>query len=101
MSSLRDNNVVHFVHDNVVAIVLSAAAGWVISMIIYRLVFHPLAAYPGPFLARISTAWQFYQDVLLGGRMSYTLRDLHAVYGPIIRTAPNTLHIADAEFHVK
>lgn len=46
--------------------VLALAAYYVlkgISIAIYRLWFHPLARFPGPFLARISTWWEFYYEV--------------------------------------
>jgi hypothetical protein len=41
------------------AILLSLFVSYLVGTIIYRLYFHPLAKYPGPFWARISTfpAW--------------------------------------------
>lgn len=32
----------------------------IFSLVIYRVFFHPLAKYPGPFLAKISDAYQLY-----------------------------------------
>lgn len=101
MPLISGNSFIHVVYDNCTIAVSSAIAAWLFTAILYRLAFHPLAAYPGPLLARISTIWQFYQDVILGGRMSYTLRQLHDTYGPIVRIAPNCLHIADPEFYLQ
>ena len=43
-----------------VATVGVLALSWIISAIVYRLYFHPLARYPGPFWARISAFPAYY-----------------------------------------
>lgn len=45
------------------------------------LYFHPLSVFPGPPLAVITPWWQFYYDVLLGGKMLAKLGPLHEKYG--------------------
>jgi uncharacterized membrane protein YagU involved in acid resistance len=59
-------------------------SGMFTSMIVYRLILHPLTAFPGPFAARISSAWAFreqWPDLKL-----YTkLRNMHDHYGDFVR----------------
>lgn len=56
-----------------------------LSIIVYRVSpFHPLAQYPGPFLAKITKlyhAWQVYK-----GKQHIYLKDLHERYGEVVRT---------------
>ncbi|KAF4997551.1 hypothetical protein FGRMN_3756 [Fusarium graminum] len=67
---------------------------------VYRLTFHPLAAFPGPFLCRISWHYQMYFEAIKGGKMLERLPGLHEKYGPIVRINPNEVHIKDPEvFH--
>jgi hypothetical protein len=48
---------------------------------IYRLFFHPLNEFPGPRLARITTLYKTYYEVVKGGELLQKIRELHAVYG--------------------
>lgn len=57
--------------------------------IIYQCVFHPLARYPGPFLAKITDLWQTHQFMTL--KQPYTLTQLHERYGPFVRYGPDKL----------
>nr|POF02212.1 cytodhrome p450 monooxygenase [Quercus suber] len=67
---------------------------------IYRLAFHPLASIPGPKLAAVSSWWEFLFDLLVngGGRFSFKINELHEKYGPVVRIAPNEVHVADPEW---
>lgn len=56
---------------------------------IYRLYFHPLAKYPGPFLAKITDAYQLYH-AWKGDRHLEFWR-LHERYGKIVRFGPNSV----------
>lgn len=58
-----------------------------VTIIIYRLVFHPLASIPGPRLAAISSIWHVYHA--RNGRMAHLGRTLHRRYGPVVRVGPN------------
>ncbi|KZT51361.1 cytochrome P450 [Calocera cornea HHB12733] len=44
---------------------------------------------PGPWLAKFTDAWFFYH--LFAGDVGPTLRQLHHLYGPLVRTGPNTV----------
>jgi cytochrome P450 len=64
-----------------------------LTIAIYRLYLHPLAKFPGPLLAKLTSLW-IYREAYRGTEAS-TLAALHAKCGPIIRVAPNELDIAD------
>jgi len=48
---------------------------------IYRLYFHPLRKIPGPKLAAASSAYEFYFNVIKGGKFIWEIERLHEVYG--------------------
>lgn len=66
----------------------------VITYIGYLLFLHPLARYPGPQLAALTSIWKAYHSY------SWTLHEelvrLHERLGPVIRIGPNDLHFWDA-----
>ena len=49
--------------------------------IIYRLTFHPLARFPGPFLCRIGYFQQTYYEAILNGKFLERLPTYHRKYG--------------------
>lgn len=63
--------------------------------VVYQCYFHPLAAYPGPFLASLTDLWQVYQFFTL--KQPYHLTDLHEKYGPFVRYGPDKLSITAEE----
>lgn len=63
-----------------------------------RLYFHPLASFPGPKICAVSRLQEFYYDAYLNGRWWRKLPELHAKYGPIVRIAPDELHIQDKNY---
>ncbi|KAI1332327.1 cytochrome P450 [Xylariaceae sp. FL0255] len=55
----------------------------------YRLLAHPLSKYPGPFLAKLTEAYEgFYAATQ---RLPLVTQQNHQKYGPILRVAPNRL----------
>jgi hypothetical protein len=48
---------------------------------IYRLYLHPLHHIPGPKLAAISHAYEFYHDVIRGGLFVWEIEKMHEKYG--------------------
>ncbi|KAH8118549.1 cytochrome P450 [Phellopilus nigrolimitatus] len=65
------------------------------SIVIYRISFlHPLANYPGPFLAKISKFHGMWK--MSSGKNHIYHYDLHKRYGPFVRVGPNELSIVDA-----
>ncbi|KAH7141644.1 cytochrome P450 67 [Dactylonectria macrodidyma] len=76
------------------AIFASLLAGLYTSLVVYRVLFHPLRRFPGPFLARLSSG---YPTSLVLKRLHFfeETERLHAVYGDYVRTGPNELSIVN------
>ncbi|KAI7782798.1 hypothetical protein LA080_012839 [Diaporthe eres] len=63
----------------------------VVGYVVYQKYSHPLARFPGPFLASVTDLWQVYQFLTL--RQPYNLTELHAKYGQFVRYGPDKLSI--------
>ncbi|KAK3938977.1 Isotrichodermin C-15 hydroxylase [Diplogelasinospora grovesii] len=72
---------------------LLVLAGFVYSICVtvYRLFFHPLAKYPGPFLAKITAAYMLYH-AWKGDRHLEFWR-MHEKYGKFVRFGPSSLSV--------
>ncbi|KID98174.1 Cytochrome P450 family protein, partial [Metarhizium majus ARSEF 297] len=70
---------------------LLAGAGllYAFGLVVYRVFFHPLAKYPGPFLAKITDAYQLYH-AYKGDRHLEFWR-MHQKYGKVVRFGPNSV----------
>lgn len=56
---------------------------------VYNLYWHPLSRFPGPSAFASSRLPYVYCHVT--GKLAVTFHELHQIYGPIVRTAPNEL----------
>ena len=72
---------------------------YVLYLAISRLYLSPVASIPGPRLAALSFWYEFYYDVILRGRYTWKIAELHEQYGPIIRINPFEVHIHDPDFY--
>ncbi|KAK5197593.1 hypothetical protein LTR47_001333 [Exophiala xenobiotica] len=61
----------------------------------YQRFLHPLAKYPGPFLASLTDVWQAHQFMTL--QQPYYLTKLHEKHGPIVRYGPDKLSVTDED----
>jgi cytochrome P450 len=62
---------------------------------IYRILCHPLSHVPGPWLPACTSTWLNYHA--WNGDECTTVHKLHVKYGPVVRTGPNDVDIADGE----
>jgi hypothetical protein len=72
-------------------VTLACVSTSLVVYVIYQRFFHPLAEYPGPFLASLTDLWQVRQFLTL--RQPYTLTELHERYGQFVRYGPNKLSV--------
>ncbi|KAE8376869.1 cytochrome P450 [Aspergillus bertholletiae] len=67
--------------------------------VLYRLYFHPLKNFPGPWLAAATGWYKFYCDVICGGQYIFHIRQLEKeLDSNIIRVSHNHLLINDPDF---
>ncbi|KAI3329671.1 cytochrome P450 [Ustulina deusta] len=81
------------------ATLAAAYAAYNVLLVIYRLTFHPLAKFPGPFLCRVSYLQQCYYEAILNGKFHHQLAGYHQKYGPVVRISPNEVHVNDAALY--
>jgi hypothetical protein len=76
------------------AVLAVAAALTVCSLgyVVYMRYFHPLAKYPGPFVASFTHLWK--ACTMYQGQMEHVILDLHRKHGAIVRIGPNDLVIS-------
>ncbi|KAF2872247.1 cytochrome P450 [Massariosphaeria phaeospora] len=60
----------------------------------YRLMFHPLSKYPGPWLAKISDGYSAWYSIKVD--LHLRIEEAHAKYGPMVRIGPNKLIVNSA-----
>jgi hypothetical protein len=65
----------------ILGVLLAGIFSYSASIVTYRLYFHPLRKIPGPWLAAVTSWYEFYQDVILGGHYVKEYPVLHARYG--------------------
>ncbi|KAJ4350345.1 uncharacterized protein N0V89_008966 [Didymosphaeria variabile] len=77
---------------------LGAFLAYNIYLVYYRLYLSPIAHFPGPKLAAATYWYEFYYDIILGGKYIWKVKEWHGKYGPVIRINPGGLHVADPTF---
>lgn len=54
---------------------------YLIGLAIHRLYWSPIAKFPGPKLAALTRWYEFYYEVVLKGKFTFHIDDLHNKYG--------------------
>jgi hypothetical protein len=78
-----------------VAAAVAALVLWTACLAIYRISLHPLASVPGPPLAAVTRLYALYFNIFKGFTFYLEIERLHKVYGPVVRIAPNEVHLSD------
>ncbi|GIJ86405.1 hypothetical protein Asppvi_005293 [Aspergillus pseudoviridinutans] len=78
---------------------LAALIAYTVYGAIWRLFLSPIAHFPGPKLAALTSLYEAYYNNWLGGKYIYKIQELHDKYGPIVRISPSDLHVGDPEFY--
>lgn len=75
----------------------------VVSLVVYRLYFHPLAKFPGPSLAAATGLYEAYYDCIKdgGGRFYVEIGRMHDKYGDALLSVPVPARQTDREDVVK
>lgn len=80
-------------------LVLSGLGTYIILRSIYRVFFHPLRKIPGPKLVAVTNGVEFYYNIIRNGMYIFEIEKMHQRYGPIVRIAPNEVHVIDPYFY--
>lgn len=67
---------------------LAIGVAYLVVRSFYRIFFHPLSHIPGPKLAAISHAYEFYHDAVRGGMYIWEIEKMHQKYGQLLRRLP-------------
>ncbi|KAH0615346.1 uncharacterized protein H6S33_000982 [Morchella sextelata] len=67
------------------------------SMVVYRIWFHPLRNFPGPFWAKVTKFWIPYTHWKTNWQYHLVMLELHKKYGDIVRIGPNDISINHAD----
>lgn len=57
---------------------------YLVGLAAYRLYLSPLAKFPGPTLAALTLWYEFYYDVVKGGKYTWKIGELHEQYGELL-----------------
>lgn len=71
---------------SVVAIILATV--YLSGLVIYRLYLHPLAGFPGPKLAGVTSWYEAYYEIACHGQYSRKITQLHHEYGMLLFHVP-------------
>ncbi|KAG9242947.1 cytochrome P450 [Calycina marina] len=67
----------------------------------YRILYHPLARFPGPKISAATRWREAYYDLFygMGGQYTREISRMHEEYGPVLRIGPNEISVNDPWFH--
>lgn len=62
-------------------VLAAALLAYLAALVVYRLCLHPLAKFPGPRIAAVTSWYEGYYEVLQNGQYSRKISKLHDQYG--------------------
>jgi hypothetical protein len=65
----------------VVPVLAASVFCYVAALVVYRLYFHPLAKFPGPRIAAVTSWYEGYYEIVKTGQYSTKISKLHDEYG--------------------
>jgi len=68
------------------SLILSVVVPVVAGGAIYRLLFHPLARFPGPKLAAVTTLYEGFYDIVYQGKYIWQIEKMHKKHGKLSRS---------------
>lgn len=66
------------------AVMCISMVTYMIVLILCRLMFSPLAGFPGPKLAAVTSWYEFYYDFWKQGKYIFEIEEMHQKYGELI-----------------
>ncbi|KAG9855454.1 cytochrome P450 oxidoreductase, partial [Aureobasidium melanogenum] len=79
--------------ESLTSVILVGLCFGAIILASYRLFKHPLSKTPGPTICCLTSLWMHYHIYI--GDEATRITELHKIYGPVVRVAPNEVCIAD------
>lgn len=73
------------VYRDVILIIAVLSAIYTLGLVTYRLVFSPIARFPGPKLAAATGFYETYYDVVKKGKFLFEIERMHDKYGMSLR----------------
>lgn len=80
--------------SKIAQLVALIGTSYLLIYVVYQRYFHPLAKYPGPFVASITNFFKLYHHSRI--QLPQTIQALHERYGPVVRIGPNDLNFNGA-----
>ena len=82
---------------SLLVLLAGGALAYYLARILYNLHLHPLAGFPGPRWAAATGWYETYFD-LTDARFAWAVDRLHDAHGPIVRIAPDEIHVRDPDW---
>ncbi|KAM0721926.1 hypothetical protein Q7P37_002851 [Cladosporium fusiforme] len=76
-----------------ILLLISTIPTLIVSILVYRAFFSPLARIPGPLVCRFTSVWIWYHSY--AGHEARLITSLHEKYGPVVRIGPTECVISD------
>lgn len=80
--------------ETIFAAVFVSYTVYLIGLAIHRLYLSPITKFPGPKLAALTRWYEFYYEVVLRGKFSDHITELHKIYGKLIYDFKHPVQLA-------